>query len=104
MMVPYWFGTFDSWDAEMDDGVIEFGSELVDNGTYRLDMDDGSVKISIAGGGGRFIINHDDPDIDLEGPFEAVHRGENRSEYRLAGGNAEVEISTDDGEVQLRVI
>lgn len=97
-------GRFNRWDAEMDDGTVEFGSELDDNGIYRLEMDDGSLKLNIAGGGGRFIIHHDDPDIDLGDPFEAVHLGEDRSEYRLPGGNAEVEISTDDGEIELEVI
>ncbi|MCW9708762.1 DUF4097 family beta strand repeat-containing protein [Fodinibius salsisoli] len=97
-------GTFDNWNTQMDDGIITLGTRLVDGGSYSLDMDDGSLKLNIAGGGGRFIINHDDPEIDFGGSFEAVRAGENHSEYRLAGGNAEVEINTDDGEITLSVI
>jgi hypothetical protein len=97
-------GLFDSWETNMDDGIIEFGTRLVDGGSYSLNMDDGSLKLDVAGGGGRFNINHDDPNINFGGSFEAVRTSENHSEYRLPGGNAEVEINTDDGEITLDVI
>lgn len=92
---------FSSWETEMDDGTIELGTDLVDSGTYTLSMDDGTLDLHVVDGGGRFMINHDDPGIELEGHFEVIRTREDYSEYRLPGGNAEVEINTDDGAITL---
>ena len=95
---------FDRIDAKADDGQIAISTRLADEGRYHFDMDDGSLELNIAGGGGNFTIDHDDLNIDLGDQFEEKRVSEDRSQYRLAGGSAEVAITTDDGEIKLSVL
>lgn len=95
---------FKEIDADFDDGEVDITTTLADDGFYIFDMDDGDIELNIAGGGGEFDVHHDDRSIFIDSNFEEVSSGENRSVYRLSGGNARIEIDTDDGDVELRII
>lgn len=97
-------GNFSEIETEVDDAELEFTTSLADDGLYRFEMDDGDLELNISGGGGEFDIRHDDPDISVDDNFEEESSDEDRSVYRLPGGNASIEITTDDGDVALRVI
>lgn len=95
---------FDEITADIDDGEIEITTILADGGLYRFDMDDGELELNIAGGGGRFEIDHDDPTIRVSDNFEEISAEEDETVYNLPGGNARIEIDTDDGRIELRTI
>lgn len=97
-------GDFSELNVDFDDSDIEISTGLDDEGTYRFDFDDGDLRLNIAGGGGEFDISHDDADISADSEFERILNEEDRSIYRLRGGNARVTIITDDGDIIFRVI
>lgn len=97
-------GEFSEIEARYDDGELEVATTLVDDGFYRFDFDDGDLELRVAGGGGTFYVEHDDVNLYADKVFEEVSSDEERSEYRLSGGKARVEIDTDDGTVSLRTI
>lgn len=97
-------GDFDEIDIETDDSEIDITTRLFDTGNYRFDLDDGDLRLNIAGGGGEFEVNHDDADISTSRQFEQTIDDEGRSVYRLSGGNAKVRVNTDDGDINFRVI
>lgn len=94
---------FSEVDADYDDGQIDITTSLADDGLYLFDMDDGELELSVTGGGGTFEIDHDDQDLYVGDQFEKVRSDEDESVYRLEGGNARIEIDTDDGRVELQV-
>jgi hypothetical protein len=95
---------FDEIKADYDDGEIDITTTLATDGLYRFDMDDGELEFNIAGGGGRFEIDHDDPNIRADDNFEEISSYEDESVYSLPGGNAQIKIDTDDGRIELRTI
>ena len=95
---------FNEIDADFDDGEIDITTSLSDQGFYLFDMDDGDIELNIAGGGGEFDISHDDPNVNVGSNFEVIREDEDRSVYRLPGGDAKIEIDTDDGDIELRTI
>ncbi len=97
-------GNFNEIELEGDDSNITITTRLDDEGSYRFDFDDADLQLNIIGGGGDFDIRHDNADISVGREFEEVLDDENRSIYRLLGGNAKVSIDTDDGDIDLRVI
>lgn len=97
-------GNFNEIELEGDDSNITITTRLDDEGSYRFDFDDADLRLNIIGGGGDFDIRHDNADISVGREFEEVLDDENRSIYRLLGGNAKVSIDTDDGDIDLRVI
>lgn len=97
-------GDFSEIELEGDDSNITITTRLDDHGSYHFDFDDADLQLNIAGGGGDFDIRHDNADISVGREFEEVLDDENRSIYRLLGGNAKVSIDTDDGNIDLRVI
>ena len=97
-------GEFDEIDIETDDSEIDITTRLSDTGNYRFDLDDGDLRLNIAGGGGEFEVSHDNADISTSRQFEQTVDEEDRSVYRLTGGNAKVRVSTDDGDINFRVI
>jgi len=97
-------GDFSEIEARYDDGELEIATGLVDDGFYRFDFDDGDLELRVASGGGTFDVEHDDVNLYTDKVFEEINSDEERSEYRLSGGNARVEIDTDDGTVSLRTI
>lgn len=97
-------GTFNTINLTADDGDIRLTTSLADRGSYRFDMDDGDLELNISGGGGRFEIDHDDPDIRVDSPFEIERDNEDYTTYILGGGNAVVRIDVDDTDIRLRTI
>jgi len=97
-------GDFNEIALEGDDSNITITTRLDDEGSYNFDFDDADLQLNIIGGGGDFDIRHDNADISVGREFEEVLDDENRSIYRLLGGNAKVSIDTDDGDIDLRVI
>jgi hypothetical protein len=97
-------GDFREIEAVSDDSEIELTTRLDDQGSYSFDFDDGDLELNIAGGGGDFDIRHDNADISADREFEEVLDDDDRSIYRLLNGNAKISISTDDGNIDLRVI
>lgn len=95
---------FTEIDARSDDGTIDITTSLSGNGFYRFDMDDGNVRLNVSGGGGEFDIRHDDPSVRVDPDFEDIRSDEEYSVYRLAGGEAKIDIYSDDGNIELRTI
>ena len=95
---------FTEIDAEMDDGEMDITTSLADGGLYLFDFDDGDLELNITGGGGEFDIHHDDHNIGVDSNFEEISSDEDRSVYRLAGGDSRIEIDTDDGDIELRTM
>ncbi len=95
---------FTEIDANMDDGELDITTSLADGGLYLFDFDDGDLEFNITGGGGEFDIHHDDRNISVEDNFEEVSSDDERSVYRLSGGDARIEIDTDDGNIELRTM
>lgn len=96
-------GNFSEIDVDSDDSDIEITSGLYDDGTYRFDLDDADLTLSITGGGGEFDIRHDGSDISTSRAFEDIRDDDEHSVYRLSGGSARVIIRSDDGDISLRV-
>lgn len=95
---------FNEIDADFDDGEVDITTALAADGFYLFDMDDGDIELNVAGGGGEFDIHHDNPNIRAGDNFEEVSADEDRTVYRLPGGNARIEIDSDDGDIELRTI
>ena len=95
-------GQFSEIDATGDDADLYVATGLSDGGTYYFGMDDGDLELSILNGGGRFDIDHDNADIETMGAFSKVSDEEEKTVYNLSGGNAVVEIESDDGDILLR--
>lgn len=92
---------FSSINADMDDGDLLIETDLVDNGRYFIQAQDGLVVLTITNGGGKFEIRHDDSRITTEGSFATISESDERTSVVLANGNANVEIRTDDARVRL---
>ena len=97
-------GDFSNIDIETDDSDLDITTRLAETGDYRFDLDDGDLRLNIAGGGGEFEVSHDDADISASRQYEQTVDEEGRSVYRLTGGNATVRVNTDDGNIDFRVI
>jgi len=95
---------FTEIDASLDDGELDITTSLADGGLYLFDFDDGDLELNITGGGGEFDIHHDDRNISVDNNFEEVSSDDERSVYRIAGGDARIEINTDDGNIELRTM
>ncbi|TYP93981.1 putative adhesin [Fodinibius salinus] len=95
---------FTKVDAQYDDGSVVLTSRLAQDGKYRFDMDDGDLKFKITGGGGTFDIRHDNPSLDIGNSFENIKIEDDRSQFKLPGGNANIRIITDDGTIDLRTM
>lgn len=97
-------GAFSEIDASFDDSKVDITTSLSDNGFYDFTMDDGDLKMNITGGGGEFDIHHEDTNISTSNSFEKVSSDDDRSIYRLSGGNSRIEINSDDGSIDLRTL
>src|SRR5688572_3357890 len=93
--------TFTSINAEMDDGDMRIETSLVATGHYQIDSQDGSIILTILGGGGTFDIRHDDASVFTEGNFKSIQRDEDHTKISLADGSAKINIRLDDGNVRL---
>jgi hypothetical protein len=90
-----------SIDAKIDDGDFIVQTTLADNGNYFIDSQDGSIIFTVAGGGGKFDIRHDDASVRADAAFTEVEDSEDRSRYTLGIGTAKVDIRADDARVKL---
>ena len=97
-------GDFHTIDINTDDSEIDITTRLSDTGNYRFDMDDGDLRLNIAGGGGEFEVQHDNADVSASREFEQKVDEEDRSVYSLPGGNAQIIVKTDDGDIIFQVI
>lgn len=95
---------FTEIDAESDDGDMYIETSLADEGFYLFELDDGDIEFGIPDGGGVLDIHYDDSEINTDEKFEKMSSGEERFLYRLPGGNAQIEIGIDDGNLELRTI
>lgn len=91
--------SFEKINAQLDDGDFVIETSLAENGSYRVDLQDGLVAMKILGGGGRFDIRHDDAGVSTD--FDVVERSENRTIVNTGSGNARVDIRADDARVRL---
>jgi ferric-dicitrate binding protein FerR (iron transport regulator) len=87
--------------ADIDDGDFVLETSLSEVGDYYIDAQDGLISMTVLGGGGRFDIRHDDARVIAEGTFDTVEKSDDRTRLTLAGGNAKVNIHTDDAWVRL---
>jgi hypothetical protein len=92
---------FASIDANMDDGDLIIETSLVNNGSYSLRSQDGSVNLTITGGGGEFDIRHDDGNVVTQGNFKTIYESEDQTRVSLANGSAKVTVRADDARVRL---
>ncbi|PAU95127.1 hypothetical protein CK503_02695 [Aliifodinibius salipaludis] len=95
-------GRFSEIDVRGDDAALYFGTGLSDAGKYYFNIDDGDMELEILDGGGSIDIAHDDTDINTFGAFSKISGEEERTVYRLNGGQAKVEIESEDGDIVLR--
>jgi hypothetical protein len=90
-----------SLDADMDDGKLIIETTLDNKGEYRINAQDGQIQFRVTGGGGSFVIRHDDGRITADAGFQTIEDAENRTRLTLANGSARVDIHTDDARVRL---
>ena len=95
-------GRFSEIDVTGDDASLFFATGLSDAGKYYFGIDDGDLELDILDGGGSIDIIHDDTDINTTGTFNKVSNEEKRTVYNVNGGNASIEIESDDGDIVLR--
>ena len=95
-------GRFSEIDVTGDDASLFFATGLSDAGKYYFGIDDGDLELDILDGGGSIDITHDDTDINTIGTFNKVSDEEERTVYNVNGGNASIEIESEDGDIVLR--
>ncbi|NJN43250.1 MAG: DUF4097 domain-containing protein [Flammeovirgaceae bacterium] len=95
-------GKFASVLAKIDDGDFVLETTLVDNGEYDIRAEDGSVSLTVLGGGGDFNIRHDDGRVITDSDtFSLKEKSEDRTFLTLKDGHAKINIRVDDGRVRL---
>jgi hypothetical protein len=93
--------SFNKISAQLDDGDLILQTSLANDGDYFIDSQDGSIDLTVSGGGGRFDIRHDDALVRADAAFDTVEKSDDRTRLTLAGGNAKVDIRADDARVRL---
>ncbi|WP_339698371.1 DUF4097 family beta strand repeat-containing protein [uncultured Roseivirga sp.] len=94
-------GNFRDIDIDVEDGDVMLETSLADDGRYILRGEDSSIDFTVTNGGGEFSILKDDGSVRASSAFETVRETDHRSELKLAGGKANIEIRTEDGRVRL---
>jgi len=86
------------------DGELDFDARDVTGMDWDIRTDDGDILIGLADGASLdFTIDFDDGDVDLDLPAgQDIERERHRVRGRLAGGEGELRIHTQDGQVRLR--
>jgi len=90
-----------SLDADMDDGKLIVETALNNQGEYKINAQDGLIQFRVTGGGGTFVIRHDDGRIIADAGYQTFEDSENRTRFTLGSGTASVNIHTDDAKVRL---
>ena len=94
-------GSFNDIDIDIEDGDVMLETSLSDDGRYIIRGEDSSIEFVVTNGGGEFSILKDDGSVRASSAFETVRETDHRSDLKLAGGKANVEIRTEDGRVRL---
>jgi len=94
-------GKFEDVEMVVEDGSIIVETEIFDKGMYEIRADDARIDFVVLAGGGEFSVTKDDGRVRASSEFETIRETDYRSELKLAGGKAEVQIRTNDGSVRL---
>lgn len=94
-------GAFDDVEINVEDGNINLETSISDKGMYEINGDDARIDFVVLSGGGDFRVTKDDGRVRASAEFETLRESDYRSELRLKGGSADVQISTNDGSVRL---
>ncbi len=94
-------GNFDNIEIQVEDGNVSMETGIADNGTYDIRADDARIDFVVLSGGGDFRVTKDDGRVRATSDFETIRESDYRSELKLAGGKADVQIRTNDGSVRL---
>jgi hypothetical protein len=99
--VSIYHANFSSIYADVDDGDFIIETSLANDGKYSLNSQDGSISMTVTGGGGEFDIRHDDGDVLADSQFKTNEESETRTKVSLANGSARVSMRIDDAKVKL---
>lgn len=94
-------GKFEDVEMTVQDGSVIVETEISDSGMYEIRGDDARIDFVVLAGGGDFSITKDDGRVRATSEFETIRETDYRSELKLEGGKAEVQIRTNDGSVRL---
>ena len=94
-------GNFDRIEVDVQDGNIILETAIVDNGIYDIKAEDARIDFVVLKGGGEFLVLKDDGSLRTSSDFETLQESDHRALVKLPGGNAKIEIRTDDGRVRL---
>ena len=94
-------GKFRELEMAVEDGSIIVETEIFDKGVYEIKGDDARIDFMVLSGGGDFRVIKDDGRVRASSEFRTIRETDYRSEFELKGGDAEVEIRTNDGSVRL---
>lgn len=97
-------GDYSAIDLDVDDSNVELETRLANHGKYQLEGADGDFNISFLSGGGEIWIKHDDGSLITNGSFEIREHGDHNKRLRLEGGNAQIRIRLDDGDLILNTM
>lgn len=94
-------GDFSNVEIQVEDGNVTMETGIADNGIYDIRADDARIDFVVLSGGGDFLVTKDDGRVRATSDFETLRENDYRSELKLAGGKADVQIRTNDGSVRL---
>jgi hypothetical protein len=100
--VSIYHGSFTSIYADVDDGDFIIETSLANDGKYSLNSEDGSISMTITGGGGEFDVRHDDARVLADADFKTNDESKSRTKLSLDQGTAKVSIRIDDAGVKLK--
>ena len=93
--------SFTSIDIVSDDSYVYIATSLSSTGDYDLRGDDATFELDVLGGGGSFVISHDDGRIRASQTFDLINESDHKTTYKLPGGNSLVNFRGDDISVRL---
>lgn len=94
-------GNFDRIEMDVQDGSVILETAIADNGIYDIKAEDARLDFVVIKGGGEFLVLKDDGSLRTSSDFETLQESDHRALVKLPGGNAKIEIRTDDGRVRL---
>jgi hypothetical protein len=92
---------FNAIHANMDDGDLKIETSLSDQGEYQIEGEDGSIALTITGGGGEFDIRHDDTHVVTQGAFKTLQDDDDHTVVSLQNGRAKIYVRGDDERIKL---
>lgn len=94
-------GKFKEIRGKSEDGDVKVATDLISDGVYRFEMEDGDLDFTALSGGGTVTIDRDDGDISNSGSVKQLSKEEHHAVYRIPGGEGVVDISIEDGDIHL---